>query len=143
MNLDICSHIIVKFNCFHNFCFQFAKCMTGQCINWGLVFRESQSLLMIPPQKVSLSWTVYFGLVFHCKSTFWHMMYIKSKYRSALIEEHLDACLSLYVSNKAGRSHQNKNGKIFLPWICWKLRLYLFQNIPLWRWLFLQYYSYM
>ena len=62
---------------------------------WNLLSEEKYPNV----RKCSMYLTVFFGSTYLCESTFSHLKYIKSKYRSTLSDEHLDACLKLAITN--------------------------------------------
>ncbi|XP_042221307.1 EPM2A-interacting protein 1-like [Homarus americanus] len=61
---------------------------------WNLLSEEKYPIV----RKCAMYLTAFFGSTYLCESTFSHMKHIKSKYRSTMSDEHLDAGLRLAVT---------------------------------------------
>ncbi|XP_042235249.1 general transcription factor II-I repeat domain-containing protein 2A-like [Homarus americanus] len=61
---------------------------------WNLLSEEKYPNV----RKCVMYLTAFFGSTYLCESTFSHMKHIKSRYRSTMSDEHLDACLRLAVT---------------------------------------------
>ena len=61
---------------------------------WNLLTKERYPNI----RKCAASLTAFFGSTYSCESAFSHMKLIKSKYRSTLTDDHLEACLRLALS---------------------------------------------
>ena len=62
---------------------------------WSLLTEEKYPNM----RKCATSLTAMFGSTYLCESAFSHMKIIKSKYRSTLTDDHLEACLRLTISS--------------------------------------------
>ncbi|XP_060762621.1 general transcription factor II-I repeat domain-containing protein 2A-like [Neoarius graeffei] len=62
---------------------------------WSLLTEEKYPNM----RKCATSLTAMFGSTYLCESAFSHMKIIKSKYRSTLTDDHLEACLRLAISS--------------------------------------------
>lgn len=61
------------------------------------LFKPKQKYLVLV--CVTLSVKVLFGTIYLCELPFSNMKVIKNKFRSRLIEEHLDNCIRIVVNN--------------------------------------------
>ncbi|XP_042218620.1 EPM2A-interacting protein 1-like [Homarus americanus] len=61
---------------------------------WNLLSEEKYPNV----RKCAMYLTAFFGSIYLCESTFSHMKHIKSRYRSTMSDEHLDACMRLAVT---------------------------------------------
>ena len=62
---------------------------------WNLLTEEKYPNM----RKCAISLTALFGSTYLCESAFSHMKMIKSKYRSTMTDDHLEACLRLATSS--------------------------------------------